>query len=68
MSIGLSFFKPIISLKIFNYENKSNPSISKKLSCFKDFSRFKHFSLRKVQSTDFSFLTLNKKHKYLHMF
>ena len=43
MLIGLSFFKPRISLKIFNFEIKSNPSISK-LSCFQDFSRFKHLS------------------------
>ena len=37
MSIGLSFSKPIICLKIFNFEIKSNPSISKELSCFTDF-------------------------------
>ena len=48
MLIDLSFFKPIIFLKIFNYKNKSNPSISNKLSCFIDFSRFKHFSFKTV--------------------
>ena len=63
MSIGLSFSKPIISLKIFNYENKSNSSLSNKLSCFKYFSRFKHFSFKNVQSSDFNFLTLCKKQK-----
>ena len=47
MSIGLSFFKPIISFKIFNFENKLNSSISNKLSYFKDFSRFKHFFSQK---------------------
>ena len=46
MSIGLSFFKPIISLKIFNYENKSNSSLSNKLLCFKDFSRLNIFVLK----------------------
>ena len=51
MSIGLSFSKPIIFLKIFNYEIKSNPSIYNKLLCFKDFSKFKHL----------------KKMKYLHI-
>jgi len=38
MSIGLSLSNPIISLEIFNYENKSKPSRSNKLSCFKYFS------------------------------
>jgi len=61
MSIGLSFSKHIISLKIFNYGNKSNSSLSNKLSCFKDFSKFKHFSFKNVQSSDFNFLTLDKK-------
>ena len=51
MSIDLSFSKPIISRKIFNYEIKSNPSISNKLSCFKDFSSFKHFSFKNEIST-----------------
>ena len=53
MSIGLSFSKPIISFKIFNCENKSNSLISNKLSCFKDFSRFKHFSLKKCSEFNF---------------
>ena len=44
MSVGLSSSKPIIFLKIFNSENKSNSSIFNKLSCFKYFSMFKHFS------------------------
>jgi len=48
MSIDLSFFKLIISLKMFNYENKSNPSLSNKLSCFKDVARFKHFFFQKM--------------------
>ena len=43
MSIGLSFSKLVIFLKIFNYEIKSNSSMSNKLSCFKHFSRFKLF-------------------------
>lgn len=51
MSIGLSFSKQIISLRIFNYEIKSNPSISNKLSCFKDFLSFKHFSFKNEIST-----------------
>ena len=38
MSIGLLFSNPIISFKIFNFENKSKPSRSNKLSCFKYFS------------------------------
>ena len=38
MSIGLSFSNPIISIKIFISENKSNSSRSNKLSCFKYFS------------------------------
>jgi len=63
MTIGLSFSKPIISLKIFNQENKSNPSLSNKLSHFKDFSTFKHFSFENLQSSDFYFLTLHKKQK-----
>ena len=46
MSIDLSFSKSIISLKIFNYENKLNSSLSNKLSCFKDISRFKHFFVK----------------------
>jgi len=54
MSISLSFFKPIVYLKIFNSENKSNPSISNKLSRFKYFSMFKHFSFKNVQSSDTS--------------
>ena len=37
MLIDLSFFKPIIFLKVFNSEIKSNPSISNKLSYFNDF-------------------------------
>ena len=37
MSIDLSFSNPIISFKIFNSENKSKPSKSNKLSCFKYF-------------------------------
>ena len=37
MSIGLPFSNPIISFKIFNSENKSKPSKSNKLSCFKYF-------------------------------
>ena len=37
MSISLSLYKPIISLKIINYENKSNSSRYNKLSCFKYF-------------------------------
>ena len=37
MSIGLSFSNPIISFKILNFENKSKPSRSNKLSCFKYF-------------------------------
>ena len=45
MSINLSFFKFII---IFNLKNKSNSPIFKKLSCFKDFSRFKYFSFKDV--------------------
>ena len=51
MSIGLSFFKPIIFFKIFNYKIKPNSSISKELSCFKDFSRFKHFFFKNEIST-----------------
>jgi len=65
MSIGLSFSKSIIFLKIFNFENKSNPSISE-LSYFKHFSRFKIFSFK--NDSDFNFLTLNKKQKYLYIF
>ena len=61
MSIDLSFSKPIIFLKIFNFENKSNPSISNKLSCFKDFSRLKYFSFKNIQSNDYNLLTVNKK-------
>jgi len=61
MSIDLLFFKPIISMKIFNHESKSNPLISNILSCFKVFSKFKHFSFQIVQSSDFNFLILNKK-------
>jgi len=61
MSICLSFSKSIIYFKIFNSENKSNSSISNKLSCFKDFSKFKHFSFKNEQSNDFSLLTLHKK-------
>ena len=34
MSIDISLSKPIISLKIFNYENKSNPSLYNKLYFF----------------------------------
>jgi len=67
LSISLSFSKPIISLKIFNYENKSNSSRSNKLSCLEDFSIFKHFSFKNVQSRDCNFLTPHKK-KYLHIF
>ena len=51
MSIGLSSSKPIISLEIFNSEIKSNTSISNKLSCFKDFSSFKHFFFKNEIST-----------------
>ena len=47
MSIHLSFSKPIISLKIFNFEIKLNSSISNKLSCFKNFSSFNHFFFQK---------------------
>ena len=54
MLIGLLFSKPIIFLKIFNSKNKLNLSISNKLSYFKDFSRFKHFSFKNVQSSDFN--------------
>ena len=61
MSIDLLFSNPIISFKIFNSENKSNPSTSNKLLFFKDFSRFRHFSYKSVQSSNFNFLTLNKK-------
>jgi len=60
---NLSFFKPIISLKICNFENKS---ISNKLSYFKDFSRFKYFSLKNVKFSDFNFLALNKKNILLY--
>jgi len=58
MLIGLSFSKPI----------KSNPSLFNTLSCFKEFSMCKHFSLKNVQCSDFNFLTLNKKHEDPHMF
>jgi len=50
MSIGLLFSKPVISLKIFNYENKSNLSLPNKLSCFKDFQSLSIFSFKSVQS------------------
>ena len=63
MSIGLSFFNPIISFKIFNSENKSKPSRSNKSSRFKYFSRFKHFSFKSTQPNNFKFLILNKKPK-----
>ena len=45
------FSSAIIFLKTFNSEIKSNPSISNKLSCFKDFSSFKHFSFKNEIST-----------------
>ena len=61
MSIGLLFSNPIISFKIFNSENKSKPSRSNKLSCFKYFSRFKLFSFKSTQHNNFKFLILNKK-------
>ena len=54
MSIGLSFSNPIISFKIFNFENKSKPSRSNKLSCFKYFSRFKHFSFKSTHPNNFN--------------
>ena len=63
MSISLSFSNLIISFKIFNSENKSKPSRSNKLSCFKDFSRFKHFCFKSTQPNNFKFLILNKKLK-----
>ena len=63
MLIDLSFYNPIISFKIFNSKNKSKPSRSNKLSCFKYFSKFKHFSFKSTQSNNFKFLILNKKPK-----
>jgi len=59
MSICLSLFKFKIFLKLSNYENKLNSSISNKLSCFKDHSRLKHFSFKSVQCNDFNFVILN---------
>ena len=68
MSIDLLFSNPIISFKIFDSENKSKPSRSNKLSCFKYFSRFKHFSFKSIQLNYFNFLILNKKSKiYLYI-
>jgi len=40
---------------MFNYENKSKPWRSKKLSCFKNSSRFRHFSFKNTWSNDLIF-------------
>ena len=58
MSIDLVFFKPTIFFKIFNYGNKSNPSISKK--CYHVLKIFQGLSIlffKNVQSSNFNFLT-----------
>ena len=59
MLIGFSFFKLIIFLRYLILS-----SIFNKLSCFKDFSKFKHFSFKNVQSIQF----FNTKYKTKNIF
>jgi hypothetical protein len=68
MSIGVSFSICIISLKILNYENKSNSLILELSLCFNVRSRLTHDSFKFSISYDFNFLILIQNHKHLDIF
>ena len=69
MITGVFFsFDCITSLKIFNSENKSKPSISMKFLYVRALSRLRHLSCKLSSSNDFNFLKLNRKPKVLYIY
>jgi hypothetical protein len=65
MSTGVFLFFSICitSLKTFNSENKSKPSISIEFLYVRALSRQRHLSFKLSSSNDFNFLKLNRKPK-----
>ena len=65
MSTGVFLFSSICitSLKTFNSENKSKPSISMEFLYVRALSRQRHLSYKLSSSNDFNFSKLNRKPK-----